>query len=75
VSTLYKRVTVVIYHLIASVACAHSVHGCCLTPNEQYLNRNVSILYCSCHLKVIKSLPSRFNLLQTCHRSFMLFDS
>jgi hypothetical protein len=35
--------------------------------NEQYLNWNVSILHCSCNLKVITSLISRSELVQKCH--------
>ena len=66
-STSYKRVTVVLCHLIASVACVYYVNRCCLTPNEQYLNWNVSIFYCSWDLKVNTSLISRSELVQKCH--------
>ena len=47
--------------------------GCCSTPNEQYLNWNVFVLYCSCHLKVIKRLISLSEQVQKCPHFIWLF--
>jgi hypothetical protein len=42
---LGSTTTYAISHFIASVSCAYNVSGCCLSPSEQYLSWNVSVVY------------------------------